>query len=74
MLKFEITIDDQQWPLVTITASRMTYGRGSVMLQAKQQYDLAYGKVEEIAHNQLRPMVEELCQRHQRNQATRVGV
>lgn len=65
MLKLEVIIHDQQWPLITITASRESFERGKVVLQEKKQYDLAYGKAEEMCHNLLRPMVEELVKRHQ---------
>lgn len=66
MLKLEVNIHDQQWPLITITVTRESYTQGRVVVQAKQQYDLAYVKLEEMLHNQARPMVEELVKRHQR--------
>lgn len=66
MLKLELIIHDQQWPLVTITVSRQSWERGPVTVQQKVQYDVAYGKVEEMLHNQARPMVEELVKRHKR--------
>lgn len=66
MLKLEVIIHDQQWPLITITASRESFERGKVVLQEKKQYDLSYGKAEEMCHNLLKPMVQELIERHQR--------
>lgn len=66
MLKLEVVIHDQLWPMVVVTTSRQSYGQGSIVQQSKQQYDLAYGKAEEMVHNALRPMVEELIKRHQR--------
>jgi hypothetical protein len=71
MLKMEVTVHDEQWPLVTMTVIRESFRSGKVVLQEKKQYDLAYGKLEEMLHNQARPMVEEIVGRHQR---TRVGV
>lgn len=66
MLKLEVVIHDQLWPQVVITTTRQSYGSGPIVQQAKQQYDLAHGKCEEMVANALRPMVEELIKRHQR--------
>lgn len=63
MLKLEITIHDQLWPMVVITAQRESYANGRLVFQEKVQYDLAYGKAENMVHNQLKPMVEELINR-----------
>lgn len=68
MLKLEVVVHDQLWPMVTITVTRESFSQGRVVQQARQQYDLAYGKAEEMVHNALRPLVEELCKRHQRTQ------
>lgn len=65
MLKLEVTIHDQLYPQIVITVSRESWKQGKVVLQAKQQYDLAYGKAEEMVHNALRPMVDELINQHQ---------
>ena len=65
MLKLEVNIHDQVWPLVVITVTRQSYRQGQVVQQAKVQYDLAYGKFEEMLHNQGRLLVEELVSRHQ---------
>ena len=65
MLKLEVNIHDQVWPLVVITVTRQSYRQGQVVQQAKVPYDLAYGKLEEMLHNQGRPLVEELVSRHQ---------
>jgi hypothetical protein len=71
MLQMVVTVHDQQWPQITITITRDSYAHGKVAVQDKKQYDLAYVKLEEMLHNQARPMVQELLDRHQRN---RVGV
>lgn len=72
MLRLEVVVHDQQWPLVTITVTRESFAQGRVVQQAKQQYDLSYGKAEEMVHNALRPLIEEICKRHQ--QRSQVGV
>ena len=66
MLKMEVIVHDQQWPLITLTVTRESFRNGKVVLQDKKQYDLAYGKLEEMLHNQARPLVEEIVSRHQR--------
>lgn len=66
MLKLEVVIHDQVYPQLVITTSRESFERGLVVQQAKVQYDLCYGKAEEMVHNALRPMVEELIKRHNR--------
>ena len=67
MLKLELVVHDQVWPNLTITVSRESWTQGKVVQQAKVQYDLCYVKAEEMAHNALRPMIEELVKRHQVN-------
>jgi hypothetical protein len=66
MLKLEVTIHDQLWPQIVITTSRESFARGHVAQQAKVTYDLSYGKAEEMVHNALKPMVEELIARHKK--------
>ena len=62
----EITVNDVKWPLITVIIIRQSWERGQLMQQSQIQYDLAYGKAEEMAHNHLRPMLEELIKRHKR--------
>lgn len=64
MLKLEITVHDQMWPQLVITISRQSYRGATQVQQEKKQYDLAYVKAEEMVHNHLRPLVEELIQKH----------
>ena len=66
MLKLEVVVHDQLYPQLVITTSRESFERGMVVQQAKVQYDLGYGKAEEMVHNALRPMIEELIKRHHR--------
>ena len=67
MLRMEVVVHDQLWPMVVITVTRESFSAGRVVTQSRQQYDLAYGKAEEMVHNALRPMIEELVKRHNRN-------
>lgn len=71
MLTLTLTVHDQLWPRITITVARDSWKTGKVVQQEKQQYDLAYGKVEEMLHNHARLLVQEILDRHQRS---RVGV
>jgi hypothetical protein len=66
MLQMTVTIHDQMWPQISITVSRDSWKNGRIVIQEKKTYDLAYGKLEEILHNQARPMMQELLDRHQR--------
>ena len=64
MLRLEVVLHDELWPQLTITVTRESFTSGKSFTQAKQQYDLAYGKAEEMVHNALRPLVQELINRH----------
>lgn len=66
MLKLELVVHDEQWPLVTMTVTRESFTQGRVVQQEKKQYDLALGKAEEMVGNHLRPMMNEVIQRHKR--------
>lgn len=66
MLKLEVVVHDQLFPQIVITVTRQSYGQGPIVQQARQQYDLSYGKAEEMVHNALKPMIEELISKHQR--------
>jgi hypothetical protein len=68
MLSMTVTVHDQRWPLVTITVTRESWERGRVVQQQSIQYDISYGKAEEMVHNQLRPLVEEIVKRHKPQQ------
>ena len=68
MLRMEVTIHDQLWPQIVITVSRESFRQGKVVVQEKKMYDLTYVKLEEMLHNQARPMVEELISRHRKNE------
>jgi hypothetical protein len=67
MLKLEVVVHDQMWPTICITTSRESTRGGPAIQQHKVMYDLAYGKAEEMVHNALKPMVEELIGRHKRS-------
>lgn len=64
MLKLEVVVHDQQWPMITITVTRESFTQGRVVQQDKKQYDLAYVKAEEMVHNNLQRLVSELISRH----------
>ena len=67
MLKLEVMIHDEMWPLVVMTVSRESFRTGKVVQQEKKPYDQVYIKLEEMLHNHARPMVQELLDRHQRS-------
>lgn len=64
MLRLELTVHDELWPMVTMTLTRESFQQGRVVVQEKKMYDLALGKAEEMVGNQLRPMIQEIVSRH----------
>ena len=68
LTRVEFTIDDTQWPKLSIAGTRVGTQGGKTVFDQRVQYDLAYSQFENLVHNQLRPAVQEIIER--RKQAT----
>ncbi len=63
MVRLTITIDDQKWPKVRMTATREGLNGEKTAIVAESMYDTAYTVFENAVHNQLRPMIGEITGR-----------
>lgn len=61
--RLQLTIDDTQWPKLHISGSREDSQGGKVAFDQKVFFDQAYLQFENLLHNQLRPLVEEIIKR-----------
>lgn len=61
--RIQLTIDDTQWPKLHISGVRENTQGSKTVFDQKVFYDQAYLQFENVLHNQLRPLVEELIQR-----------
>jgi len=63
-IQITLTISDEKWPILTAVATRSSLSGSPAAVKETQQFDLAYGKFENLLHNQLRPAVDELIRRN----------
>lgn len=66
LTRLSISIDDTMWPKLHIAGERLHSDGSRSVFDERQQYDLAYGAFENLLHNQLRPLVEDLLKRRNR--------
>jgi hypothetical protein len=63
MVRMEVTIDDRQWPKLSLLINRTGLSGQRTVHTRQFQYDGAYSQFENDLHNQLRPMIDELVKR-----------
>ena len=72
MLKLELVILDERWPLVSILINR-TSKDGNSSTQETVQYDLAHDKAQVMLNNGLRVMINEIVARRKQNRTYMTG-
>lgn len=63
MTKLTVVIDDQKWPKVRMVATREGITGQPTSTVSESTYDTAYTVFENVLHNHLRPMVQEVNDR-----------
>lgn len=63
MVKLTVIIDDQKWPHLTMVCQIENLDGTKTGTTDRSQYDTAYSVFENVLHNRLRPMLDQLINR-----------
>lgn len=63
LTRLTLTIDDNHWPKLHIAGARESTQGEKFAFDQKVLYDQAYLQFENLLHNQLRPLVDEIIRR-----------